>query len=125
MHAGVEIGARISQLYFDKQYMGILALDQKNAHGTIPRINCYNAIVAVSPKCSHFFRWSYGGRTELRGAKGDIIGYSETGIRQGDPLSTTAFALGFQPVLVAMQHALAACHVVRQQRQAVQPNYLS
>ena len=105
--AGVEVGVRISQLYYDKG-LGILSLDAENAFNCIPRVKCYNAIIDVSPECSHFFRWSYGSKTELRGSDGTILGYSETGVRQGDPLSMTAFALGFQSVLTAIQHSLRA-----------------
>jgi hypothetical protein len=51
------------------------------------------------PDLARFFVWAYAESSELRLSSGEIVGKSATGCRQGDPLASLFFCVGFQSLL--------------------------
>jgi hypothetical protein len=110
----------------------VLVLDAVNAFNTIHRQAIFEGLVTYCPELVRFFRWKYGQPSEIRGTDGSIIGYSESGCSQGDPLAMLYFCTGFQKVLIGLNARLSAAEeLVRQdnpyraQHNPVEPGFTS
>jgi len=102
---GASIGAKLSQFYYDQGYH-ILSLDFEKAFQTISRHHILEGIEALNqPQLASFFQWAYGFQAQLRMSKGAVIGSTNDGVRQGDPLSMLFFAIGIRAPLQRV-HAL-------------------
>lgn len=77
----------------------LINLDLSNAFNTIPRRLMWQGVLRYAPDLGHWFRWAYGQSTSLRLSNGQVACKSETGSRQGDPLASLIFCLGFQFLL--------------------------
>ena len=76
-----------------------IKVDVKNAFNTLPRWLIRLGVIKFSPDLLNYFDFNYGLCTKLVMINGGIIGRSETGLRQGDPLGPMFYALGIQIVL--------------------------
>ena len=93
--SGCEIAGRIPQMLLDSRPDSCaILLDLENAFNRMRRGLIWNALLDMLPNLASFFRWAYGGPSDLRNSSGIIVGSSSTGVRQGDPLSSLFFALG-------------------------------
>jgi len=81
----------------------ILSIDLKNAYNSIRRGVIYNALAKYLPELQCFFHWAYGVHSPLYLADGTLATTSETGVRQGDPISALVFCIGIQDTLKAVQ----------------------
>lgn len=97
---GAEIAAKLCQIMFnfDPGY-AVACLDITNAFNTIPRCLVYQGLRRFCPHLCAWFRSFYGQGSTLVDSNGTEVGSSETGVRQGDPLSFIAYCCGFQIVL--------------------------
>jgi hypothetical protein len=97
---GAEIAAKLCQIMFnfDPGY-AVACLDITNAFNTIPRALVYRGLQRYCPHLCAWFRSFYGQASTLVDSNGTEVGTSETGVRQGDPLSFIAYCCGFQIVL--------------------------
>lgn len=84
---------------FSREISASFNLDLANAFNTIPRRLMWLGVLRNAPELSHWFRWAYGSPTDLRLSDGHVACLSETGSRQGDPLASLIFCLGFQFIL--------------------------
>lgn len=97
MKGGSEIAGRLAQVMLDADpTMAVINLDISNAFNTIPRKLMWRGVCETCPELCRWFQWAYGAPTELRLSDGSIACMSETGSRQGDPLASLIFCLGFQ-----------------------------
>lgn len=97
MRGGSEIAGRLAQVMLDADpSMAVINLDISNAFNTIPRKLMWRGVCETRPSLCRWFQWAYGAPTELRLSDGSIACMSETGSRQGDPLASLIFCLGFQ-----------------------------
>ena len=97
---GCEIAGRLAQLMLDADSDNVLInLDLANAFNTIPREMMWTGLRYFCPELAHWFLWAYGAPTELRTSDGMLACMSETGSRQGDPLASLIFCVGFHAPL--------------------------
>jgi hypothetical protein len=54
------------------------------------------------PSLNKFIYWAYGTATPIYASDGTFLFYSETGVKQGDPLGPLLFAAGLQDVLARL-----------------------
>jgi hypothetical protein len=103
---GASIGAKLTQFYYDQGYH-TLSLDFEKAFQTISRHHILAGIEALNqPQLASFFLWAYGFQAQLRMSKGEVIGSTNDGVRQGDPLSMLFFAIGIRAPLQRVQELL-------------------
>jgi hypothetical protein len=101
---GCEIAGRLGQVILDSDRdMCAIKLDIKNAFNSMPRKVMWKGIQEFAPELSHWYMWAYGEESELRSSKGELLGTSATGCRQGDPLSPLCFSVGLQAALREIQ----------------------
>jgi len=103
---GTEIGALLAQSRYDRGLMQHF-LDGANAFSTMARRNIEQGIEDAefgSPQLIPFFHASYGRPTELRvtteRGRNRLMGWSSTGVRQGDPLGMVLYSLGIHKTLL-------------------------
>jgi hypothetical protein len=97
MKGGSEIAGRLAQVMLDADpTTAVINLDISNAFNTIPRKLMWKGVCETCPELCRWFQWAYGAPTELRLSDGSVACMSETGSRQGDPLASLIFCLGFQ-----------------------------
>jgi len=77
----------------------ILSIDLKNAYNSIRRGVIHNALERYLPGLQCFFHWAYGVHSPLYLADGTLATTSNTGVRQGDPISALVFCLGIHGTL--------------------------
>ena len=84
----------------------VLTVDFKNAFNSIRRRFIMTQVDQACPDLSPYFMWAYGRSTPIYLSDGRFVGYSETGVRQGDPMGPIYFALGIVTLLkhVADRH---------------------
>ena len=80
--------------------MTILSIDFSNAFNSVRRKKILQGLEKYCPLLIPFFQWSYSDPTELRDAHGLRCCKSETGTRQGDPLSMLYFAVSIHDTLL-------------------------
>jgi hypothetical protein len=80
--------------------MAILSLDLKNAFNLINRQLMLRGILQYCPSLARWFQWAYGHSSSLVLTDGTVVGSSETGCRQGDPLAPLCFCVGFHFALL-------------------------
>ena len=83
-----------------------LSLDHTNAFNSIRRRFIIEGLQAYAPTLIPFFMWVYGQDITLRWGEGHPIGYSATGVLQGDPLASLYFGVGIHHVLLRLQDTL-------------------
>lgn len=97
---GSEIAGRMANVMLAAHHdNALINLDLSNAFNTIPRRLMWRGVLRHAPDLGHWFRWAYGQPTDLRLTSGQVACRSETGSRQGDPLASLIFCLGFQFLL--------------------------
>jgi hypothetical protein len=101
---GSEIAARIAQHFFDYgEGFVTIKTDFSNAFNSIPRRRIYDGLVIHCPRLLPWFRWAYGRPSDLLDSRGNTIGVSGSGCRQGDPLASLLFCVAIQPALHEIQ----------------------
>jgi hypothetical protein len=97
---GSEIAGRLANVKLAAHRNNALVnLDLTNAFNTIRRRLMWQGVLRQAPDLGHWFRWAYGQPTDLRLTNGQVACRSKTGSRQGDPLASLIFCLGFQFLL--------------------------
>jgi hypothetical protein len=106
---GCEIGGRIGQLIMSAPpalNLILTSTDFKNGFNLPGRSHLLRALQRIAPGLLRWFQWTHGHSTQLF-QDGTRIGWSATGCRQGDPLSSLIFCAYIHPILqrfhVAMQ----------------------
>ena len=98
---GQSIAAKLIQTTFEEKDHLILSVDLSNAFNTIRRRRILEGLHDHGGKqLIPFFKWSYKEGTSLRASDGRYITLSETGTRQGDPLSMLYFSIGIHSRLL-------------------------
>ena len=102
--SGAEIIINILNLAKENNFT-ITSIDFVNAYNTLGRKFIFDELKTSFPGLCKFFLWSYGGskRVPLFLKTGINVGFSETGIRQGDPLGPIYFCLGIHSLLKNMK----------------------
>ena len=78
----------------------VLALDAKNAFNSVGRDAIYKGVLQYQPNLLKFFMWAYGSHPPIYLSNGKRVCYSETGVRQGDPLGPIFFCLAIHNPLL-------------------------
>ena len=106
---GCQIGAMLAQLQYhrndelpEERAHAVVLLDATNAFNTVHRAAIYEGLQEFCPGLVRLFRWAYGVPSQLRHSNGELLGLSERGCRQGDPLGMLFFCVAFQTVLVQL-----------------------
>lgn len=100
IQGGCEIAARAAQLFLDHDHLHVLIkTDFKNAFNLTPRKAIYDGLVEFCPQLLPWYRWAYGKPSPLVDSAGEVVGSSETGCRQGDPLAALLFCVAIQQAL--------------------------
>ena len=103
---GISIGAKLLQQTYEDPEMTILSIDFSNAFNSVRRKKILQGLEKYCPTLIPFFQWSYAESTDLRDANGHQCCQSETGTRQGDPLSMLYFAVSIQDTLLKINNEL-------------------
>ena len=89
-------------------------LDLPNAFNKVNRRSIAIGIQRYCPELLDLFAITYGRQSELRAhtadGRGQLIGHSMKGCRQGDPLSMLYFSVALQPALLQIQELLLTEH---------------
>ena len=113
MSGGVEIAARMTRLAPQAgdgdTPIALLSLDQKNAFKTSRRDNILASLKDGLPELCRLFVTFHSFSSELRSGTGELLGYSHTGVHQGDPLGGTYHNMGFPTALVLGRLFAAPC----------------
>jgi hypothetical protein len=119
---GCEIMAALVQYTLEQGYVGtnqnehraVQTIDLPNAFNGVHRRSIATGLREHCPELLDLFKLTYASRSELRAhtsdGRGQLIGYSEKGCRQGDPLSMLYFAVAVHPALVKIQATLDDAH---------------
>ena len=95
-------------------HRGTFTVDLPNAFNGVNRRSIANGLKEYCPELLDLFTITYGNKSELRAhtadGRGHLIGYSEKGCRQGDPLSMLYFSVALHPALIKIQNALDTAH---------------
>ena len=84
----------------------VLILDATNAFNSVGRRAQYEGVIQHLPSLLKFYMWAYGSHPPLFLSDGSLMCWSETGVRQGDPLGPILFCLAIQIYLVRTKQAL-------------------
>ena len=99
---GAEIGAKLAQIFFGENKMSTLAIDIENAFGTISRGLILKGLKKLCPALIPFYTSLHSFASPLHLTTGELVGYSSTGVRQGDPMAMIYFAVGIHDILLDM-----------------------
>ena len=95
-------------------HRGTLTVDLPNAFNGANRRAIAIGLKQYCPELLDLFTITYGNKSELRAhtadGRGHLVGHSEKGCRQGDPLSMLYFAVAIHPALIKMQETLDLAH---------------
>jgi len=108
--SGCEIGGRIGQLIMtapSSLNLIVTSTDFKNGFNLPGRRRLLQALQRVAPGLLRWFQWTHGQPSPLI-QNGVCVGWSATGCRQGDPLSSLIFCAYIHPVLERMQSEIRA-----------------
>ena len=113
--SGCAIGAAqaICALQAAPETAVLIKTDFTNAFNSIPRRAIYEGLAKYCPGLLRWFRWAYGDSRPLLDHHGRELGRSETGCRQGDPLSPLLFCVAMQPALLRLQDRLKELSTVQ------------
>lgn len=100
---GCEIGARISQLMYDRKdeggnRMALIRFDIKNCFNLLANAIALLQMRGIAPQLVRAFIWLYCQPNDLIGPDGSVVGQREVGAAQGCPLSMLIAALALIPV---------------------------
>ena len=102
---GTEIMGLVAQHAYTSR-LGILQVDIKAAFQTIHRRAIAHGLQSMCPDLLGVFKMLYGSAGELRAhtqdGRGQLVGLSARGCKQGDPLSTLFFAVGLHAALTRL-----------------------
>ena len=114
IRGGCEIAARLSQIFLDTDPNHVLVkTDFKNAFNLTPRRKIHEGLVRYCPLLLPWFQWAYGGTTLLVNSKGEGVGTSETGCRQGDPLAALMFCVAIHGAILEINEWLQDAYAQR------------
>lgn len=95
-------------------HRGVTTIDLPNAFNGVNRRSIALGLQTYCPELLDLFNITYGSQTELRAhtsnGRGQLIGHSAKGCRQGDPLSMLYFAVAIHPALVNIKETLDTAH---------------
>lgn len=104
---GCEIGARLGQTIMQADpRLALAVLDIKNAFNSIWRSLILRGLKEFCKELIPWFKWAYGGQSDLIDSSGEFLGKSCSGCRQGDPLGPLLFCVGFQATLVQVHEMI-------------------
>lgn len=103
---GVEIAAVLVDLGNRPGY-ATMSIDMSNAYNSLRRKEAQAGILEFVPELQHLYYWTYKTRITLHGRDGTKIGDALSGLVQGLPDSTAYFAIGIQPMLIAIREELS------------------
>jgi len=99
----------------DTDNRAVKSIDLPNAFNLINRRSIASGLREYCPELLELFRITYDQPAELRAhttdGRGQLIGLSEKGCRQGDPLSMLYFSVGIHPALLAIHDTLTLAHL--------------
>jgi len=95
-------------------HRGVTTVDLPNAFNGVNRRSIAAGLKEYCPELLDLFNITYGNKSELRAhtaeGRGQLIGHSSKGCRQGDPLSMLYFAVAIHPALMKIQEILDNAH---------------
>ncbi len=108
---GCESAARMAQVFLDNLPSHVLIkTDFTNAFNLVPRRRIFEGLQRFCPQLLPWFRWAYGAPSPLVNSQGVIVGSSETGCRQGDPLASLLFCVAIHPALQRLNDEISALY---------------
>ena len=106
---GCEIAGKLAGFMYSLSPEHVLIkTDLRNAFNTVARRNVFNGLARFFPALLPWFTWAYGAPSPLVNHRGERIGLSQTGVRQGDPLAALLFCVAIHPAVVEMNAMLKA-----------------
>ena len=100
---GCQIGAKGAQCAFDAR-KAVSTWDGVNAFNTEPRQDIFSGVAKLAPRLLRYFVWGYGRPTPLLW-RGQLAGWSGTGVKQGDPAGPLYFAVSTYPLFCSIRDA--------------------
>jgi hypothetical protein len=103
---GTDKCANLAQTLLKKKGC-IINVDVHNAFNSLRRNLILAGIRLYCPQLETLFYWAYESPSIMLNSKGEQVGTSETGVKQGDPLSGLYFCCGLQFVLINIASRIA------------------
>ena len=101
---GCQIGAKGAQCAFDAR-KAVSTWDGNSAFNTEPRQDTFSGVSDRAPRLLRYYVWGYGRPTPLLW-RGQRVGWSATGVKQGDPAGPLYFAVSTYPLFCSIRDAV-------------------
>ena len=101
---GCQIGAKGAQCAFDAR-KAVSTWDGINAFNTEPRQDTFAGVAERAPRLLRYYTWGYGQPTPLLW-RGQLVGWSGTGVKQGDPAGPLFYAVSTYPLFCSIRDAV-------------------
>jgi hypothetical protein len=101
---GCQIGAKGAQCAFDAR-KAVSTWDGNSAFNTEPRQDAFSGVSDRAPRLLRYYVWGYGRPTPLLW-RGQRVGWSATGVKQGDPAGPLYFAVSTYPLFCSIRDAV-------------------
>jgi hypothetical protein len=101
---GCQIGAKGAQCAFDARKT-VSTWDGNSAFNTEPRQDTFSGVPNRAPHLLRYYVWGYGRPTPLLW-RGQRVGWSATGVKQGNPAGPLYFAVSTYPLFCSIRDAV-------------------
>ena len=88
----------------------VVLTDIKNAYNTMRRSCIYNGLQRMAPELLRWFMLTHGQSATLVHSRHGVVGYVQTGVKQGDPLASLFFSIGMHESLTKIDAIIRDAH---------------
>ena len=105
LKCGVEIGARLLDAAYERDDC-VISVDIANAFNTTRHKVIWDGLAAMYPGILRYYRMKHETAAKMIGNDGKVIGWTRTGVGQGDPWAGLFFEVGLHPALLQLSQAV-------------------